>query len=215
MSPSTLRARLQESFPYDMPGTTTFQLGYLEGNTKRWVVEEKDLDVMYGTLGQNSKITLWCDAKIEVDDEPAKKKRKRDETNPGPSCSDSCKVDSVDLIFKELKKKHPDMHCPKLRLWAKMIDKGRHDDYDNPPQIPLITGSTVPAKKKSGNVADALASAATAIANAFQAPSTPQKRGSNTTDVSAGAKFSPMRSAKLRRSCLDDLKLSITRECVK
>ena len=39
-----------------------------------------------------------------------------------------------------------------------MIDKGSHDDYDNPPQIPLITGSTVPAKKKSSNVADALAS---------------------------------------------------------
>ena len=55
------------------------------------------------------------------------------------------------------------MHCPKLRLWAKMIDKGRHDDYDNPPQIPLITGSTVPAKKKSGNVADALASASATL----------------------------------------------------
>ena len=206
-SPSTLRARLQESFPHDVPSTTDFQLGYLEGNTKRWIVEKKDLDVTYSIFQPCSKITLWCDAKIQVDDEPAPKKRKRDGTSTCKPSSDSSEVDSVDLIFKKLKNNHPDMLGPKLRLWAKMIDKGRHDDYNNPPQIPLITGSPVTAKKKSSTVADALASAATVIASAFQSPSrsTPQKTSSRTTE--SGAKFSPMSGAKLRRSCLDDLKL--------
>jgi hypothetical protein len=50
-------------------------------------------------------------------------------------------------IFKELKRKHPDMANPKLRLWARMIEKGRHEDYDNPFAIPLISGSPAPAKK--------------------------------------------------------------------
>ena len=38
-----------------------------------------------------------------------------------------------------------------------MIDKGRHDDYENPPAIPLITGSPTPAKKKT-NIGDAYSS---------------------------------------------------------
>ena len=49
------------------------------------------------------------------------------------------------MSFKDLKSKHPDMTNPKLRLWTKMITKGHHDDYNNPPVIPLITGS--PAKE--------------------------------------------------------------------
>ena len=31
---------------------------------------------------------------------------------------------------------------------SKLIEKGRYDDLDNLPQIPLITGSPAPAKKK-------------------------------------------------------------------
>ena len=61
------------------------------------------------------------------------------------STGTSLKVDNVDVIFKDLKRKHLDMTDPRLRLWAKMIEKGHHDDYDNPPAIPLITGSS--AKK--------------------------------------------------------------------
>ena len=103
------------------------------------------------------------------------------------------------------------MENPKLRLWAKMISTGRHDDYINPPNIPLITGSPAP-KKKLSSMVDALTSAASAIATAIrspsplsviQSPSTPQNPRSSHAD----SKFSLMSGAKLRRSCLDDLKL--------
>ena len=101
------------------------------------------------------------------------------------------------------------MTNPKLRLWAKMIDKGRHDDYENPPAIPLITGSPAPAKKKT-NIGDALVNAATIFANAY-AVQPPQPTGSpskHSSDVKlpGSNSFSPMSSAKLRRSCLEDLK---------
>ncbi len=39
-----------------------------------------------------------------------------------------------DVIFKKLKGIKGDMDNPKLRLWAKMICKGRHDNYTIPPQ---------------------------------------------------------------------------------
>ena len=200
-SPSALRAQIQESFSSDVPSTTDFQVGYLEGNTKHWIVEKRDLMVMYSTFQPSSRITLWCDAKVsEPPGEPAQKKRKTEASTPNNFPNEA---DSVDLIFKKLKSTNPDMDNPKLRLWAKMISKGRHDDYTNPPQIPLITGSSAQSKKKSSNaqVADALTNAATAIVSAMKSPTTPQNSHSQTS-----AKFSPMSGAKLRRSCLDDLK---------
>ena len=198
-SPSSLRSHLQESFPDDVPATKDFKLGYLEGNVKRWIVEDRDLSVMYSTFQPTSKITLWCEAKNEGQNDPPSKKRKLETA--------SHELGSVDPIFEKLKALHPKMDNPKLRLWAKMIDKGRHDDYNEPPQIPLITGSSN-SKKKSPSVADALANAATAIASAIQSPSstpqTPKRVNSAVTESSS--KFSPMSSARLRRSCLDDLK---------
>ena len=35
----------------------------------------------------------------------------------------------MDQIFKGLKSKHSDMENTILRLWAKLIDKGRYDDF--------------------------------------------------------------------------------------
>lgn len=39
------------------------------------------------------------------------------------------------------------MESAKLRLWAKLIQTGHHDDYVTPPNIPLITGKTTPLTK--------------------------------------------------------------------
>ena len=86
-----------------------------------------------------------------------------------------------------------------------MIDKGRHDDYDNPPAIPLITGSPAPAKKKTNN---ALVNAATIFANAYavQPATGSSSKSYSHVKVPGSSSFSPMSSAKLRRSCLEDLK---------
>ena len=56
------------------------------------------------------------------------------------------------------------MPAPKLQFWARLIQSGRHDDYENPPNIPLITGSpTATSKPKKDSVTDALTSAATVV----------------------------------------------------
>ena len=67
----------------------------------------------------------------------------------------------------------------------------------------MITGPKTKSKQKE-TIADALVGAATAIMKKLQPqdPNTP-KRASSDTDK---PKFSPMKSATTRRSCLDDLK---------
>ena len=85
---------------------------------------------------------------------------------------------------------------------------GRHDDYDNPSNIPLITGSPATASKpKKDNVVDALTSAAIAVVKLLQpkqvssSPSTP-----NTKSTGQSTYVSPMKLMQLRQSCLEDLK---------
>ena len=212
-----LKVKLHESFPNDVPANSDLQVGYLEGNQKRWIFEERDLDVMYDSCEPGSKITLWChgicNASTEAS-EPSAKRRKT-VTSAVASNSSSELTDNADQIFKELKHKHSDMANTKLRLWAKLIDKGRYDDYDNPPQIPLITGSPAPEKKKRDSISNALVDAAVVVAKAFQNShaSTPlTTKGSPprpvlpTGQLEPPSKLSPLKYAQLRRSCLDDLK---------
>jgi len=111
--------------------------------------EELDLDVKYDLFEPGSKITLWCDGiHTESTSEPSAKKLKTASSVSIASNSSSETTDNVDHIFKESKSKHSDMENTKLRLWAKLIEMGRYDDLDNPPQIPLITSSPASAERK-------------------------------------------------------------------
>ena len=64
-SPTELKVGLMESFPGEVPSTTSFQVGYLEspGSTKHWLVEDRDLIALYISHEPGSKINLWCAAK--------------------------------------------------------------------------------------------------------------------------------------------------------
>lgn len=198
-TPALLRVKLHESFPLDVPPTTNFKVGYMKGNQKCWIFEERDLKLMYESFKPGSNVTFWCDG-IADDSLPSSKRRKKNETPVvSASNSSSSNKENVDQIFKDLKTKHSDMENPKLRLWAKLIDRGRYDDYDNPPQIPLITGSPAPAKKRG--ISSALVDAATVVANAVTSNKSFAKE-----NLDPPSKLSPLKSAQLRRSCLEDLK---------
>ena len=109
----------------------------------------------------------------------------------------------LDEIFHDLKKKNPKMEAPKLRLWAKLIESGRYDSYEDPPAIPLITGGPLPGKPKKESLSDAVSGAGTAIVKVLQQPKTPIN---HKIDDSSVSKISPLKVASLRRSCLEDLK---------
>ena len=40
-SPALLKVKLHESFPDDIPGSSDIQVGYLEGNNKRWILRAR------------------------------------------------------------------------------------------------------------------------------------------------------------------------------
>ena len=109
----------------------------------------------------------------------------------------------MDTIFKKLKEKNPKIENSKLRLWAKIIQTGHWEYYDNPPPNPLITG-TPKSQSRKDNITDALTGMATAVVNALkpQECTTPKRASAD----SSGVKVSPMRSVTIQRSCLDDLK---------
>ena len=60
-SPSTLKARLQESFPNDVPKEVDFRCGYFHGNSKQWIFEENYLKTMYKLFPSGSTITIWSE----------------------------------------------------------------------------------------------------------------------------------------------------------
>ena len=154
---------LREAFPHDILSTTEFQIGYLEGNTD---CRGEGFEGYVQFIWWRIKNHFVVDGRSEIADagrsegESASKKRKTD-VQDVPSLSVTADDDEV---YKKLKAKHPDMANPKLRFWAKLISRGRYDDYNVPP-IPLLQdGSSSSKKTKKSNLSDALVDAAVAFA---------------------------------------------------
>ena len=204
-TPVELKVKLCEFFPDDTSTGNNMKMDYFQGHQKCWIFDHQDLHVMYRSFKPDSLITLWCDRICDaIPSEPSSKRRKR-ATSP-VSIPSTETEDDLDVIFKQLKTKHSTMENAKLRLWARLIEKGRYDDYDTPPQIPLITGSPAPAKKKHDSVSEALV---TVVAKALQTsnrPASPSGQPSGKDNSEPPSKLSPFKHAQLRRSCLEDLK---------
>lgn len=125
-------------------------------------------------------------------EQPPSKKLKRSKSDP---------TDELDTIISKLREKHSDMPAPKLRLPSKLIQSGRYDDYDTPPDTPLITGGPAPMKKKE----TALTGPATTIVKMPQSNANTVTVSSHTppkTD-SVRTEISPLKFAQLCRNCLE------------
>ena len=194
---NSLRRKLIAEFAEEL--SETFQLGYLEppSQAKRWLQDQRDLDSMYTIFSKGSRITLWCEkavcketVEVEVTGEPPTKKKVQTPRDTSE--------EELNDIFCKLKEKHPNLETVKLRLWGKLIHSGHHDNYEDPPDIPLLTGNGKKKPSKEG-VADVIAGAASAIVRAINKPSK-----ENSPTKAQG--LSPLKAVSIRRSCLDDLK---------
>ena len=96
------------------------------------------------------------------------------------------------------------MENVKLILWAKLVQSGHHDDFDNPPNIPLITRKATGKKtaKEGQGVTGLIAEAATTIVKTCNPPSSPVQ----SNDCSSGKGISPLKAVSIHRSYLEDLK---------
>ena len=136
--------------------------------------------------------TLWCDGKSakqsmpavvcvdsDSDDEPPTKKSKK------MASALESKTLRVDALANELKEKHGNMYNKiQCKLWAEVLDVGRHKSKEEPPLGPIWGGQK--PKRSNGGI-QAMASAfthmANSVASAFSGPD-----GKATTSVSTPTK---------------------------
>ena len=141
-----LKLKLMDDFQEFVSSTSNFQVGFIEGrSTQQWMVAREDLNTMYASANDDE-ITLWCDKKVDPLEATQGRKRKNTDTEDGAPASKISKADEREQellqIVDQLASKHSEGYTvPQLRLWAKYIQSKRHDSYDEPPNIPLITGT--------------------------------------------------------------------------
>lgn len=214
-SPAILRMKLMDAFPEQVPSTPDFKIGYFErkGNAKRWIEEPEDLRAMYAS-SKGEEITLWCDARQQ----DKGRKRKATENDTGRASKRAAREDEIDEIYDQLCEKHKEnISQPLLKLWARLIHKGQHDDFDTPPKMPIFCRAQSDrkgSKQKKNDLTEAITDAAGAVVKYLsngtpqgspnaKASSTPVKEVDDTTS-SAG--ISPAKKAKLCQQYLDQLR---------
>ena len=125
-----LKARISTTFNTDVHDVSEISaVGYFEGKLKRWLCDDKDLEMMYKVFSSGSEIPLWCERLLAKEltnyttgkCAPTKRERHEEMTD----------------IFKDFK----EMKLLKLRLWARIIANGVHESTKEPPNVPMITGT--------------------------------------------------------------------------
>ena len=121
-----------------LPGD--FDIGYIakkgNANIKRWVCQAADLLSMYKQLETSDTITLFAEG-VQASSSRGNRKRKADDA----STSILSHEDEVASIATQLQTKHSGKYRPQqLKLWARMIVNKQHEDFEEPPNIPIITG---------------------------------------------------------------------------
>ena len=176
-----------------------YSIGYYEGrhHSKKWLTTDQDLTVMYQKIPCGD-LSMWCDPQEVSDDVDDIHARDRSPVRPSKCGKREEKDTAMDDIFEDLKSRHGNNYSgPQLRLWARMISNGVYTDKDDPPRVPMITGT--PSRPKKELLTEALTGAATAIANVFK---TSPNRPTNSTTVVG---ISPCKAAELRMKNLEQL----------
>jgi hypothetical protein len=187
--------RIKRELKEEFSGDNDFDIGYFEGkhSTKRWLIENEDLNYMYST--QSNKIHLWCDLDVVVEEPPRKKKKEEHSTR---------RKEKEEKADEALVAKHKNTSYTKnqLQLWARMIANDLHESYDDPPDNPLVTGQAkTPKSQKRDSISEVIAGAAAAIVKAVcpATPKTPAQHVDNSRIISPG------RSANIRMNNLQQL----------
>lgn len=160
-----------EEFEDQVPPTTRFSVEYFEGqqSTKKWLVTQEDLAVMYSVMRQSGKtdVCWWCDGYSQEGEN-------HESANEIVALvlHQSVRRKSDDLVA-ELKEMHVDQHSysdPQYRLWARMITNGIHASKETPPQVPMITGVTPTRRTRSSMEDTAVATTVSAAMGSAKSP---------------------------------------------
>ena len=208
-----MKEKLVDTLSAHLPNLSDeFNVGYFLGRpqTKRWIISEHDLQAMYST--GNEEILLWCDGKSQ-DTSSKKRKKTNDDEEEGDedvpaggkhtksACAEERELE--DGIHKLQSIHADDYGYGQYRLWARMIRNNQWKDFNNPPNVPMITGKVPRKEKNSNTVVDTLATAAVAIIKELKKDTTsiPSNKGMCTLGG-----MSPGKKVELRSQYLKQLK---------
>ena len=164
---------------------------------------------MYEIHNKGGQISTWCEG-VSNDEGRSNSKRKRD-NDLGVSKRQE-KEEDVEDNFKVLQEKHgknKQFTTPMLRLWARTISAGLHDDLDSPPDLPAFSQSQPKKPRKQESLSDTISEAAVSIVHALSGSSSKEKEKepitpSKTASVSIGV--SPGKSVELRMKNFEQLR---------
>ena len=196
-----LKTQIFKELCDELPEDSASEVGYFEdrqASSKVWMVKKKDLDAMYREGGRD--FFLW----IQTTDEDS------DDSDEGESCSKKKssskkkkKVLDFDEVYEKLRKQHEGegYNIPQLKMWARMLCCGTHDEYDKPPKSAMITG-VEPSRPKKDSFTAAITGAAEAVAKVLS----PQSSQS-VPQASGTVGISPVKKTELRMKNLEQLRV--------
>ena len=194
-----------DEFDEQVPNTVDFTIGYFDGSqqAKTWLITSDDLETMYQKYPKSGNIMFWCDGRLAESESAHAQKRKRDtKDGSGGSTKRQEREEEVDSTYTELVEKHSGKYdTPKLRLWARMICSGLHDNFDNPPNIPAFSGST-PKRPHKESLSDAISGAAIVFAETIKGKASPVPQPQLPTQ----AGVSPGKAVKLHMKNYEQLR---------
>ena len=181
-----LRVRLMDEFEEHVPSTATFDVGYFEGKqqSKIWLVTPEDLKKLYELHPKGGEVLLWCDGVSEGASE-GRNSTKRNKEAESAASKRSQQEAEVESTYKELKERHRDSwDSPRLKLWARCIVSGIHDDYDNPPESPAFS-SAAPKRPRKESLGEAIGGACVHIVKTLK------EMGNGTCSFQSGGTLCP------------------------
>ena len=114
-------------------------------------------------------IMLWCDSRCGDDNNEDNPRSKRRKTSDVASKREE-NEQRVAEIADELKERHEEnlkLSEVQYRLWARMLVTGVHSSRENPPQVPMITGSTPRRKPQNKEFQESIVITAAAVVKAM------------------------------------------------
>ena len=132
-----------EGFFKDIRHLKEVMLATFPKGRQLWISSNADVQQMYAQCDGKKEILLWfLKSEITVDNSASEPKSKR----PCPDTSGASKADSishtlseVDKIVATLTEKHSKKYTvEQIRAWAHMIQMGKHESYDEPPNKPFF-----------------------------------------------------------------------------
>jgi hypothetical protein len=150
-----LKSQIQKSLDEHVSGESDMNFGYIEPSKQgvrgkmRWIFTADDLKDMYAAYEQKkqTEILLWCDGrKVAKEDAPRPKRahvaaENSTKKRSSVAVSQDKKLGEVQEIYEKLKSKHTSYDEERLRMWAHLIQMGKHDSYEVPPNQPFFKGA--------------------------------------------------------------------------